>query len=201
MWILLAVCWAPASILTFLVFKYTQAGEKVIDASEGLFYYLTYQSKWARKVIWKFIYNTFSWYLTNDSKLASLNCGYALLTENGETLQLSSKTDKHHRFQYQMYHYAALGIKFQDSLEGKRVLDLGCGRGGGCKWLYWPSASSLKSALELTSVHIRQVSQRINLKESIILNTSQVMSKTLLVSRAHQTKVLIAKMAEHLTQS
>lgn len=72
-------------------------------------------------------------YLTNDSKIASLNCGYALLTESGETLQLNSKTDRHQRFQYQMYHYAALGIKFQESLEGKRVLDLGCGRGGGCK--------------------------------------------------------------------
>jgi 2-polyprenyl-3-methyl-5-hydroxy-6-metoxy-1,4-benzoquinol methylase len=62
-----------------------------------------------------------------------MNCGYALLTENGETIQMTTKNEKHHQFQYQLYHYAALGIKFQETLAGKRVLDLGCGRGGGCK--------------------------------------------------------------------
>jgi len=34
-----------------------------------------------------------------------------------------------------MYHYAALGIKFQDSLSGKSILDLCCGRGGGLAFL------------------------------------------------------------------
>ena len=67
-----------------------------------------------------------------------------MLTQTGETLQLTSKNDKYHQFQYQLYHYAALGkpslfsnhlvgIKFHESLSGKRVLDLGSGRGGGCK--------------------------------------------------------------------
>ena len=84
-------------------------------------------------------------FMTKDSKYSSLNSGYALLTQNGETLQLTSKSDKFHQFQYQLYHYAALGIKFQDSLSGKHVLDLCCGRGGGLAFLakHYKAASAL----------------------------------------------------------
>ncbi|TNV81521.1 hypothetical protein FGO68_gene5157 [Halteria grandinella] len=64
-----------------------------------------------------------------------MNCGYALLTQSGETLPLSTRGDKLQQFQLQMYHYAALGIKFQGSLAGKKVLDLCCGRGGGVAFL------------------------------------------------------------------
>lgn len=72
-------------------------------------------------------------FLSKKKKLTSMNCGYALLTQNGETLQLSSRDDRFQQFQYQLYHYAAMGIKFQDTLSGKKVLDLCCGRGGGSK--------------------------------------------------------------------
>lgn len=34
-----------------------------------------------------------------------------------------------------MYHYAALGIKFKYSLRRQRILDIGCGRGGGLAFL------------------------------------------------------------------
>ena len=74
-----------------------------------------------------------------------MNCGYAMLSQSGETLQLTEKADKFHKFQYQMYHYAALGkitfliikigIKFQSTLKGKKVLDLCSGRGGGAAFL------------------------------------------------------------------
>jgi len=40
-----------------------------------------------------------------------------------------------HWVRYRVPIIILLGIKFQDSLTGKRVLDLGCGRGGGCKFV------------------------------------------------------------------
>lgn len=83
--------------------------------------------------------------MTKDSKYNCQNSGYALLTQNGETLALTSKSDRFHQFQYQLYHYSALGIKFQDSLSGKNVLDLCCGRGGGLAFLarHFKAASAL----------------------------------------------------------
>jgi hypothetical protein len=72
-------------------------------------------------------------FLSKKRHFSAMNCGYALLTQSGETLQLNSKVEKYQQFQLQMYHYAALGIKFQESLQGKRILDLCCGRGGGGK--------------------------------------------------------------------
>ena len=37
---------------------------------------------------------------------------------------------------------SCLGIKFQESLSGKKVLDLGSGRGGGCKYR-WSDGSTV----------------------------------------------------------
>ena len=37
-------------------------------------------------------------YMSKNAKLASLNCGYALLTQTGETLHMTSKADKFHQF-------------------------------------------------------------------------------------------------------
>ena len=61
LWIPLSICWAPAALLTFLILRYTQAGEKAIEGAERVFYYLLYKQAWVKKYIWKNIYNLFSW--------------------------------------------------------------------------------------------------------------------------------------------
>lgn len=71
--------------------------------------------------------------MSKKKSLSSMNCGYAHLTQSGETLQMTTRAERFQQFQFQLYHYAALGIKFQESLSGRRVLDLCCGRGGGGK--------------------------------------------------------------------
>lgn len=68
-----------------------KAGEKVFDLSERVFYYMTYNVSWCRKLIWQSVYNLFSWYMRNDNKLTSFNCGYAILTQTGETIKLVAK--------------------------------------------------------------------------------------------------------------
>jgi membrane protein implicated in regulation of membrane protease activity len=73
LWIPLSICWAPAALLTYLVFRYTKvriqkndlsdvkAGEKAMDGAERLFYYLLERQLWLRKPFWKNIYSVFSW--------------------------------------------------------------------------------------------------------------------------------------------
>ena len=84
LWIPLSIFWVPPFITTFLVFRYTSAGDKLLNGLETLFYSVMYsnlQGGWLRTQVWRMIYNMFSWYLGGKgSKVASYNCGYALLT-------------------------------------------------------------------------------------------------------------------------
>ena len=103
LWIPLSIFWVPPFVTTYLVFRYTLAGEKLLNGLETLFYFLMYTHQasgggggWLRTQIWRAIYNAVSWYLGKDSKLASYNCGYALLTQSGETIVFSNKADKYH---------------------------------------------------------------------------------------------------------
>lgn len=85
LWIPLSIFWVPPFISAYLVFRFTSAGDKLLNGIETLFYFLMYTHSqgiggWLQTQIWRLMYNFFSWYIGKDSKLASYNCGYALLT-------------------------------------------------------------------------------------------------------------------------
>ena len=61
LWILLSICWLPAALITFFLFRFTQAGDKVVHASERVFYFMLYKQQWLKKPVWRHIYNIFSW--------------------------------------------------------------------------------------------------------------------------------------------
>lgn len=75
----------------------------------------------------------------------SSNSGYALLTKDGNSLTNSGYDMFNHRplsfqevgsqFAIQLYHHAALTATDFSSLRDLRVLDIGCGKGGGLAFL------------------------------------------------------------------
>ena len=79
------------------------------------------------------------------SQSICLNSGYALLTRSGDSLtgsgfdQFNSRplsfNEIGNQFQIQMYHHAAITSTDLPSLRGRKVLDIGCGRGGGLAFL------------------------------------------------------------------
>ncbi len=76
---------------------------------------------------------TNSWYsllsnLDKNCKVTFLNYGFAYLTGEEVPLQPS---DEFNRYPIQLYHYVASSV----SLEGKQILEVGCGRGGGASYL------------------------------------------------------------------
>jgi len=76
--------------------------------------------------------------LSSQTDLTSYNSGYAILTETGETLELASRQDEKQKFQLQMYFHCAVTVLKKNpkqALRGKKVMDLGCGRGGGLAFL------------------------------------------------------------------
>lgn len=90
------------------------------------------RSRWP--LIQKMTYELISELIT-DSGMTVMNLGYAGL-ETPHTITISEE-DEENRFAFQLYDYL---FKFSDSA-GKDVLEVGCGRGGGAKFLfktYWP---------------------------------------------------------------
>jgi ubiquinone/menaquinone biosynthesis C-methylase UbiE len=59
-----------------------------------------------------------------------MNWGYASLTPNGQIINLNPE-DESERFSVQLYHYVATGMGMLKNLEGKTLLEVSSGRGGG----------------------------------------------------------------------
>eukprot|EP01015_Nassula_variabilis_P023586 TRINITY_DN4433_c0_g1_i11.p1 TRINITY_DN4433_c0_g1~~TRINITY_DN4433_c0_g1_i11.p1 ORF type:complete len:256 (+),score=45.21 TRINITY_DN4433_c0_g1_i11:66-833(+) len=65
-----------------------------------------------------------------QGKWKTMNYGYALLNENGRTINLKNE-DEDERFSLQLYNLVATGMGKINSLKDKTVLEIGSGRGGG----------------------------------------------------------------------
>lgn len=63
-----------------------------------------------------------------------MNCGYAADTETGKTIELEPD-EENERFSFQLYYYICTGFKSIENYEGKHVVEIGCGRGGGLMFI------------------------------------------------------------------
>ncbi len=85
---------------------------------------------WARKILWK------SWYQFLAGKFpvenwTFMNYGYQPLDPNAPKLELS-EADESDRYCIQLYHHVAMTA---GTIEGKDVLEVGSGRGGGASYV------------------------------------------------------------------
>lgn len=66
-----------------------------------------------------------------------MNYGYALLTDDGKMIEdlLKEESDKRETFSLQLYYFITGTNKAFDSLEGKTLVEVGSGRGGGLSFL------------------------------------------------------------------
>ena len=80
-----------------------------------------------KNIFFKFWY----WYLSSIDKNAEvvfMNYGYS---KDNHKIELK-ETDEKNRYSIQLYHLVATGV----DIEGKDILDVGCGRGGGLSYIY-----------------------------------------------------------------
>jgi hypothetical protein len=102
-----------------------------------MFNYLKNKFKWAlyestkpRRWIWTTYYDFIGWLFPEDS-FYIMNCGYALLTDDGLMNKFSPlKHEEKEIYQYQLY-YAVTNMVNKKAIANKKVIDLSCGRGGG----------------------------------------------------------------------
>ncbi len=86
-------------------------------------------SAFSRKFVTKYYYQLVSRFLGN-AEVSFMDYGYAKLGESPQTITLD-ETDEPNRMPIQMYHHLASTI----NLEGKDVLEVSCGRGGGAAFI------------------------------------------------------------------
>jgi len=83
---------------------------------------------WFRRMVWKPIYQTLASRFPNET-WHFMNYGYVPFTHE-EPLELPEK-ELIHQYQIQLYHYLAVKTEIQ----GKDVLEVGSGRGGGARYI------------------------------------------------------------------
>ncbi|CAG9323369.1 unnamed protein product [Blepharisma stoltei] len=104
-------------------------------AKQGTRFYdwLFFKSDKPRKFLWQQFYNFLCWMFPQE-EWKTMNYGYAINTETGFTIYLDPEEESE-RFSYQLYHYMATGFKKIPNLNGLKVLEVGCGRGGGLAYV------------------------------------------------------------------
>ncbi|MBN1598713.1 MAG: class I SAM-dependent methyltransferase [Bacteroidales bacterium] len=98
--------------------------------------------------IWYWLIST----IDKNAEITFMNYGYS-----GENIKIKlDENDKKNKYSAQLYHYIATGI----DIEGKDILEVGCGRGGGLsyikRYLSPNSATGLdlnKKAIEFCNMH------------------------------------------------
>lgn len=95
----------------------------------NIFQYFVSRSSFTRKITSKYYYQ-FTSPLIDTAGLLFMNYGYVELEMGSNTIMLD-ESDEPHRLPIQLYHHLASAV----DLEGRDVLEVSCGRGGGAAFV------------------------------------------------------------------
>jgi len=132
--LILGVLGFPLVIGAVVLFKYTNfrgpiqkwAINFVVKIYEGIVQ--------RRAAFLRRIYTAVCWFVPRN-EWKHVNWGYAKLNKDGSLVGQLDDLDEEKRFYIQLYHYLATGFGNWPNLEGKNVLELRCGGGGGIDYL------------------------------------------------------------------
>lgn len=135
-WIPILLFNSPLLIVVFLLAKFTRFGDYLEKYYLIVYDWFMYQSETPRKLLWQGFYEFMSWY-NQDTDWVTMNYGYALLSDDGHMIDnlLTEEQDKHECFSLQLYYFITGTNKAFKSLEGKTLVEIGSGRGGGISFL------------------------------------------------------------------
>ena len=136
LWIPILIFNLPAIIVVVLLAKFTRLGGYIEKLYLRVYDWVVYQSETPRRLLWQGFYEFMSWY-NQDTDWVTMNYGYALLTDHGHMIDdlLTERQDQHECFSLQLYYFITGTNKAFKSLEGKTLVEVGSGRGGGISFL------------------------------------------------------------------
>jgi len=125
---------SPFIIALAVLYKYTRMKEPlryIISRSFlGLYNVLIYR----RRFVWEQLYDVLCW-LIPSTEWKHMNWGYAALNPEGVLIKNLSAEDENERFSIQLYHYMATGMGTYKDLQGKTLVEVSSGRGGGLDYI------------------------------------------------------------------
>jgi ubiquinone/menaquinone biosynthesis C-methylase UbiE len=110
------------------------------------------------KTLWKLWYDLAVRVDGSSWNLLFMNFGFASLDGNGHTVPLNAG-DEVHRWCIQQY----LGVLADDRVEGRDLLEVGCGRGGGAAAVMSYSRPRTLAAIDLSAAAIAMARERIRM--------------------------------------
>ena len=116
-----------------------------------------------KNVFFKFWY----WYLSSIDKNAEvifMNFGYS---KDNHKIELK-ETDEKNRYSIQLYHLVATGV----DIEGKDILEVGCGRGGGLSYIYRYLSPNFVTGVDLNRKAINFCNKKYSTERIIFLQAN-----------------------------
>ena len=126
---------SPLLIALYFVVKHTFLKDHVNDFYLRAYDWLVYRSEKPRTLLWQGFYEIMSW-VNQDDDWVTMNYGYALLSDDGKLLSdLTEEQDRREVFSIQLYYYTASVLPEVNKMNGKTLVEVGSGRGGGLSFL------------------------------------------------------------------
>jgi len=130
----ITLLFSPFIVALAVLYKYTRMKEPlryIISRSFlGLYNLLIYR----RRFVWEQLYDVLCW-LIPSTEWKHMNWGYASLEKDGVLVKNLSQEDENERFSIQLYHYMSTGMGTWKNLEGKTLVEVSSGRGGGLDYI------------------------------------------------------------------
>lgn len=113
----------------------SQVGDYINSAYLMAYDWLVYKSEKPRHFLWQGFYEIMS-FVNKDDDWITMNYGYALLSTDGKLLSnLQEEQDIKEIFSIQLYYYTASVLPEVPKMNGKVLVEVGSGRGGGLSFL------------------------------------------------------------------
>jgi SAM-dependent methyltransferase len=133
-WSPILIISSPILLFFWILYKYTSVKNPVNAVARRVFLAFYNVLIYRRMFIWEQIYDILCWVLPT-TEWKHMNWGYASLTPNGHMEATLKPEDEFERFSVQLYHYVSTGMGIFKNLEGKTLLEVSSGRGGGLDYV------------------------------------------------------------------
>jgi SAM-dependent methyltransferase len=130
----LTITFSPILLLVFVLYKYTSLKQPLGFVTKRVFLGLYNLLIYRRRFIWEQLYDILCW-LIPSTEWKHMNWGYASLNKDGIMVRNLKPEDEADRYSIQLYHYISTAMGIFNNLEGKTLMEVSSGRGGGLDYL------------------------------------------------------------------
>jgi len=174
----LTISFSPILLVIFVLYKYTSLKQPLKYLTGrialGLYNLLIYR----RRFIWEQLYDILCW-LIPSTEWKHMNWGYASLNKDGIMLKSLKAEDEADRYSIQLYHFMSTAMGTFNNLEGKTLMEVSSGRGGGLDYIARylnPKKCIGVDISEVQTAYCKKIYQH-NPKIDFVLGDSQKLSK------------------------